>query len=95
MNNEYHIPKGFDKKAKKDIIEIKTNKNDNILTDNKYNIINDPEEKNKSMDSSSSQAQIKSLFDLLDKEVKKIHIFYSSKEKYALRNNTKSFNSST
>ena len=81
MNNEYHIPKGFNKKAKKDIKEIKTNKNDNILTDNKYNIINDPEEKNKSMDSSSSQAQIKSLFDLLDKEVKKIHIFYSSKEK--------------
>ena len=81
MNNEHHIPKKLDKEEKKDIIEIKTNQNDNIPTDNKYNNIIDTEEKNKSMDLSSSQAQIKSLFELLDKEVKKIHIFYSTKEK--------------
>ena len=88
----------FRKKKEKDVQTNFENINqNNIIYNNDENNIsnndnnnkkqfNDINSENKSKDSSSIKEEIKSFFQILDKEVKKLNIFYSSKEKDIYQN---------
>ena len=77
----------FEKKMKNEILEAKKKLDEKNKTKNSNNTIVNSKKKNeinlKSNDreSSSIKEKIKSFFQLLDEEVKKLNIFYSSKEK--------------
>ena len=79
----------LEENQKSNTTENKTNDNNITPNGNSNNNTNYTEEINNTIetkDSSMSRDKIKSLFALLDKEVKKLHIFYSSKEKDIYKN---------
>ena len=79
----------LEENQKSNTTENKTNDNNITPNGNSNNNTNYTEEINNTIetkDSSMSRDKIKSLFALLDKEVKKLHIFYSSKEKDIYQN---------